>query len=73
MRQVLQEELQEVLAADVEKEASLLETLAGYERAQADLAALQAAQADSAAQLREASEVAQARHPTSSNSLCTKN
>ena len=60
MLQVLQDELQEVLKVDAEKEASLLDTLASYEEAKSDLAALQAADADKATQLKEASEVAQA-------------
>ncbi len=61
--QMLQDELQEVLKADAEKEAILLDTLAGYESAQADLAALQASDASKTTELKEASQVAQARSP----------
>lgn len=71
--QILQDELQEVLKVDAEKEASLLDTLASYEQAKSDLAALQAADAGKAAQLKEASEVAQARASslhTSHNNAC---
>jgi hypothetical protein len=56
----LQDELQEVLKADAE--AILLDTLAGYERTQTELAALQDADTRKATELKDASEFAQAYH-----------
>ena len=51
-----------MLKADAEKEAILLDTLAGYERAQTELAALQDADTRKATELKDASEFAQAYH-----------